>query len=299
VNLSAQLGNYIQSIDGFAEHVAQLVDIAVTDAHANASSAEIQALVMLAEAKKTVSSIGDILLRVFRIIKAAKRLDLKYLLRQISKKELAARYLELRYALRPLVYDAKGVLRMVESTNLYKATRATARGFQRYDDEVSDTILITDQGDPHTVERSRKEEWNCRAGVLTDVYTTGLSVSGADQLLESAWELIPFSFIIDWFINIGSTIAAWSPSAGVEKLTSWVVRHKVTTCLNTVTEYHFANQVCEVEIYNFDSCQKALVTTAIVRDVNPELSKFPAIKVDLSTAKLADLILIIKQTLRL
>jgi len=39
-------------------------------------------------------------------------------------------------------------------------------------------------------------------------------------LLTLPWELIPYSFVVDWFVNIGDFIGAMSPSLGWTQLGS-------------------------------------------------------------------------------
>lgn len=48
-----------------------------------------------------------------------------------------------------------------------------------------------------------------------------LTILGFDQPIESAYELIPFSFIFDWVFSIGDLLASWFKSSGLDMLTSW------------------------------------------------------------------------------
>ena len=55
--------------------------------------------------------------------------------------------------------------------------------------------------------------------------------------MESAWELVRWSFIADWFFSIGDVISSWSQSSGLTPLTSWVtlvhdtfIEKKCTSC---------------------------------------------------------------------
>jgi hypothetical protein len=79
-------------------------------------------------------------------------------------------------------------------------------------------------------DKSITREVKVRAGVLTDVKPTSTSqLLGVDKLVETAWDLIPFSFIIDWFTNVGDTLSAWTPTYGFNALASWVVVEDITT----------------------------------------------------------------------
>lgn len=45
-----------------------------------------------------------------------------------------------------------------------------------------------------------------------------------------AWELVPFSFIVDWFVNVGDVLSSYSDFAGVS------LQKKQTTVFNTVVD---------------------------------------------------------------
>jgi len=61
----------------------------------------------------------------------------------------------------------------------------------------------------------------CRAGV--GAVAVGREVAFADPLV-TAYEITPFTFILDWFLNLGQAIEAWSPFAGTEWKYFWVSR---------------------------------------------------------------------------
>ena len=65
-----------------------LIDRAVTMAYANRSAVQMAVSMTLAEGRKTIQGCYEILFRVVQIAKAAKRLDFRYLLSEISFKEL-------------------------------------------------------------------------------------------------------------------------------------------------------------------------------------------------------------------
>jgi hypothetical protein len=111
------------TILGAIEDVKQL---AVTQAWSRVDASEAAALASLGELRKTVTSIGSIYMRAIDILMAVKKKDLKYLKGQISAGELTDRYMEARYAIRPLVYDAHQVLAALNKK--VQIQRYTARG---------------------------------------------------------------------------------------------------------------------------------------------------------------------------
>lgn len=279
------------------DDIASLSDKAVTQAFANASSAEMAVLMTAGEGSKTVASIASILGRAVKILRAVRKLDIKYLKRQISYKELEDRYMELRYALRPLMIDAKQTLAALEKSKSLGLSRQTARGFASQTASANDTVPLTGIYETTgTVVRTCKLDVEVRAGVLCDVQTTNDSIFGLDQIAETAWELVPFSFIADWFVNIGDTIAAWMPSAGITHLASWV------TVIQTVTQENSLGPLTLTPAPHFTSFgftwqnqRIKRVSKLVHRSPNPNLSLLPTVSVRLDPLKLLDLTVILRK----
>lgn len=65
----------------------------------------------------------------------------------------------------------------------------------------------------------------CRAG-LTVIDTNDLSASldtmGLINPLEIAWDLVPFSFVFDWFIPVGDVLSALSATIGLDFVTGYM-----------------------------------------------------------------------------
>lgn len=293
----SHLGDYLGYSEGVGEAIDNAIARAVTSAHANASSTEFQSLVFAAEARKSVHAMSSILYRVLKIVKALRRLDGKYLKSQMSKKELQNRYMELRYAIRPLVYDARDIVNALGKTRRYDKTRFTARGFERVRDGNSDTITLQPWSSwEHRVNRTIHLDVNIRAGILCDVDISPMNIWGVDQPLETLWEITPFSFIIDWFINVGDTLAAWTPDSGVTQLASWVTVETNITQTNKSGSCTNINPTGRDYIRNSFSWggSKTAVTRRISRTINPPLSAYPRVSLHLDALKLVDLGIILK-----
>jgi hypothetical protein len=86
----------------------------VTQAHANIDTSEMMALVTVAESRKTVDSMRALLWRAYKVARAVRKLDARALKGEFTKKELADRYMEMRYAVRPMIYEAKGIYEAVQ-----------------------------------------------------------------------------------------------------------------------------------------------------------------------------------------
>lgn len=281
----------------------EVANRAVVQARANISEADMLVFATAAESRKTVDSMLSILRRVRNISKGVRRLDVRRLRRELSLKELQDRYMEYRYALRPVYYDATNLLAAIEKQRGHM--RKTYRGYA--EDGMSDSIVLPEA----SVYKSHiRGTWNkkysydvsARAGELCDVTVDALTPFGADRLPEAIWELLPFSFIVDWFSNLGDVVAAYAPKAGVNQLASWV------TVKETVISESWLSNVRSTwptvsgggTIISFtaaDSYQKR-EELVLERMVNPTSSFTPSWDIHLDSWKVADLAIILKNVFR-
>jgi hypothetical protein len=283
---------------------ASLISKASTEAWANVDSSSAQALMMLAEGRETIRSMCYIFTRLLKILRAAKKLRFKELGKELSNKELAQRWMELRYSIRPLIYDVNDILDTIKGDT--KMGRRTFRGYESA--SASDSDSWTETKSNHRWidwERDSTCQVDVRAGILTDIeLVTTLNLWGFDQLAETLWEIIPFSFIVDWFFNVGKTIASWTPEGGLRTLASWVVVTKTTTqsirmADSGISSYTPATGETVVEDV-YDVSGRQWIHTVIEKSRIPSATRsfFPKFDLRLDLAKLLDLIIIGKQMFR-
>jgi hypothetical protein len=277
-------------------NVDAMKDLAVTQAYANADASDAAVLCTLAEFGESVAGILAILKRLRKIYRAIRRLDLYALAKQMSGKEYTARYMEARYSIRPLIYDTKQIIAALDGAEGL-AGRQTFRGYQESSDENEVYTDGKTTGVGHTTLKGKCERLvQVRAGVLADVRWTHLGVWGLDQPLEMLWEIVPFSFVIDWFLNVGQTIASWTPNVGIEELASWVVV-KDTSTYTTQVDTSFVDPELEYNFKEKFECVGAYHTKSVIsttREVNPQRSFVPRFNVKLSAPKLLDLGIILR-----
>lgn len=288
-----------------AINVQSLIDQAVTQAWANVEVSQATALATLGEFDKTVVSMVSICKRVIKVLKAAKQADYKYLKRQISRKELENRYMELRYAIRPLVYDANSIIKVLRSEN--NKMRFTARASKSGSDDSSKSCTVvggTTTQLHKVLSASANRTVEVRAGVLYHVESVSkLNLWGFDQPLEAIWELTPFSFIFDWFFNIGQTLASWTPEMGTKVLASWYVVNDITYYTSTV-DSSWITRPADTSTTKYSAgqydIQNAVMTKTVhnrYRVVDPTRPIIPTFNVRLDGFKLLDLAIIGKRLL--
>lgn len=301
--VSAMLGSFsipVPSLD-----VQDLVDIAVNQAWAGIDKGVASGLVTIAEAKKTYASVASIIVRSFGIFRAVKRADIAYLRKEISYEELANRYLELRYAIRPLAYDLKSV---VEAHNTFrsKADRKVSRGKAEGSNNTSASTPDTGAfGSTYVLANgSTYRDVKVRAGVMYTIDASKMSQLQTWGLLDisgAAWELVPFSFIIDWFITVGTTIAAWSPKPYATVLASWVVIDE-TVATSIVTspavkpDYYVKQDERGRHVSGGGSY--TIFTSIKTRIPSPARSILPSFDINLNFLKILDLVLILQKLKR-
>lgn len=313
------------------DEIAARKSLAINEAWANIDSSEILALVSAMESGKTVRGVTDTFRRLVKFLRNVKRLQLAELrklapthrdrvrLIRRSKKAwnslkeefslgaICDRYMELRYGWRPLIYDMYGAKNAFEAefTNL----RQTFRGFESFSANYSPTSCTRDIN-MQTWGYARMActlqtaaEVTCRAGVLCDVNLSQMDPWGLSKVPESALELIPYSFVLNWFFNISDTLAAWTPDVGFNPLASWVVTKQVITQTCSVSsdlEMVLDDDTSSTRYEGEGTCtavELSKTTTIKTRVPDPSRSILPTMKLRLNTAKLADLAIMAKNLL--
>jgi hypothetical protein len=209
------------------------------------------------------------------------------------------------------MYDAQGTIGALTQTAADFASRLTFRGKTVYSDSdfVSTPYVKTytstyfgDRRYGYTLEESWQHLVNVRAGVLTQLEQyNALNTWGLLQPVESWWELVPFSFVIDWFINVGDTLASWTPHYGLKALASWYTVEDIVyqsrravnpwwqPASNTSVREHLDWK------YWFSTAHVWRRIITKTRVPNPNRAITPTFTVRLNSFKFIDLVIILKQ----
>lgn len=245
--------------------VSRVEQLAITKAYADRNGTDFSAFVAIGEAKSTVEWFISIFTRAISFYRNWKKKLLKAenLLKH-SKGDAAKRAyedlenlrMEYRYAVRPLLADMEGIANALHGAKL--SPRQTFRGF--VSDSVKRTIPLSGKvacpdGGFHHINIAGSTTYSieveCRAGVLTEidfsVFDNFSRKMGFTQSVAAAYDLLPLSFVLNWFINMGDFILAWQPNAGVKDLAAWV---KTTTRISQSTVVHGSASYVRASAYD-------------------------------------------------
>lgn len=255
--------------------VTDLMVEAATRARANIMSPEVDGYVILGELGQTLRMIANPMRSAKRLADAfyKRRVYQERLLRRELKKAglpgsvslaekdlkslaevggsvgeissaLADLYLQARYGLRPLIGDISDVANALLDDRY--GDRRTARGFETYREERT---VAASQDKANQIRHFYTDTEVCsvevRSGYLYDWKIEVIAGAfGMDlrNLPRAAWELIPMSFVADWFLNIQDLISAATPKGGTRILGDWTTVKTTNVCSRTFTGAEVYNQ---------------------------------------------------------
>lgn len=221
-------------------------DQVATAVFAKASQAEATLLVDLAEFKSTLSMFGALATDFLRLLRSRRFTDIGDLLLNHGKsdklrvygsdraksvgglvKSLSGIYLEARYGWGPLIYSIQDVSKAL-ADGVADNKRITYRSHQSVMNEKvsSSTAYVSYAGAnmPRVFTSKLEYRNDVRAGVMFEQGVTLQKALGLNPWLipHAAWDLIPLSFVVDWFFNIGQWLQSLAAPANlVNGYVSW------------------------------------------------------------------------------
>lgn len=195
-----------------------------TEALANFASDDLSLSSTFAELGETVGYLADKAGTLFGAIKAIKSGNLRQLRKYIDPRikgrsiptNVASRYLEYKYAIKPLVLEVQGLMNVVdgsltESLQPDQAFTILAKSVVKV--PITDTV----RNFPWVHSQSLEAMYTCKLYATVDDVDMRLAAkSGLTNIPGGIWELVPFSFVIDWAIPIGTFLQAVNSTRGLK-----------------------------------------------------------------------------------
>lgn len=111
-----------------------------------------------------------------------------------------------RYGWRTLVYDIMAINELIESWNDRRTRYSESCGNRYSYQEVSDTAYATLSWCKLRLNKMDDVTISMRGSVVADIVIPKLQFNP----LATSWELVPLSFVMDWFVSVGKAISAVS-----------------------------------------------------------------------------------------
>lgn len=160
----------------------------------------------------------------------------------------AETWLEYRYGWKPLLLDAMTIVKELHNCSVKAAKpRAVVRsGFATERKVQRDAGLTGDGFFPSFCVITESDKCRVASGIIHSVKqrnamevamkTLGLDLRSAPATI---WEVIPFSFVVDWFVNVGDWIQAIVPDPAITVIDTWstVVEEREWCAGSLVTKF--------------------------------------------------------------
>lgn len=151
-------------------------------------------------------------------------------------KSAASAYLAIRYGFLPVMKDVESIL-----LGLKQISGRVRRTYRSQGSISSSSVTVSNSygwSGMFTCKQTftHNEVYTIRAMSLCEYYATVLSNIGftTKGLLTVPWELVPYSFVVDWFVNVGDYIGALAPDANMTQLGSCLVEKRELTTNYTI-----------------------------------------------------------------
>lgn len=256
-----------------------MIDAAVLRAAANAASAQWDVLTTLAEIRSTVDTLRGLAYAFNnRTSWAAEKAWASRGLRKHAWDRFREIWLTARYGVRPIIMDIKNSYAALRALN-DQLDRVIGRG--RQDTTVEDQFATSPtpvwEGQHYWRDETLTATITVRGWASHKFETTWSKSFGADPLV-TAWELIPYSFIVDWFISIGDWVSTLRPRftgsyEGLASSTKVVVEQKLVSHWEVLVPSATASggRTCTT-IRTTERYQRLPVSSVPFPPVNPELN---------------------------
>lgn len=273
--------------------LARMKSVALAKAYANVNSSTLCTAEYLKEAGETLQmlkhpfrSSHELLRKIYRKGRrgSSKRTA------AASAKAMSDSWLEYRYGWQPILLDMSAIMKLVSEASKRMRVRLVSRASQNFKSELSKVHEVSGglpRANAATVTARHERDVRVAAGVIYEVQphtapeqimaTLGLR---ARDLPPSLWNLIPFSFVVDWFVNVEDWLQAVMPVPQVSYLANWVTTvDNVTTDITNIRTLVTLGPSPPTPAANFyGNGGTSLVKTCLVtRDLNQSIASHPVL----------------------
>lgn len=189
-----------------------------------------QILADFAQSRQVVNMMSSSIIKAVRVLRAFRKGNIsqvpkilglsKSSLRQNRGRSLADYWLEYSYGWKPLADDIyttqKILLNQLEKGRKLKSSAKAS---------FKDAFTGVDGSRRNDIEL----EASLRATIHAEIenpYLSTIDQLGLSSPAQVAWELVPWSFAVDWIVPIGSTLEALTAAVGLKFRSGWISSHQ-------------------------------------------------------------------------
>lgn len=198
---------------------SDLLNEAKTKALLRAGDMKVNLAVSLLEAEKTSSMILDTARRIDRAYRALRRGNFREVARQLNlpPSRVHKTWLEYKYGWTPLLMEVKGSAELLAQHHLRRAESFEASATVS-DSKVWNYQSVTAAPGGTSVWRASSAQRIARVKLrcrIDNPIAAAAQQMGLTNPALVAWEVVPYSFVFDWFISVGDWLTAITSLQGL------------------------------------------------------------------------------------
>lgn len=221
------------------DEISSAISVAATSTWNKSNDHSADVLVDIAEISKTLQMLKNPIKSTSSLISKIKagKSGVKALKVKDVSDYAVDMWLQYRFGIRPLVSSVQGVVKALDA--LHTKRRQTYRSSYPDLRKTAVSTYTLTSGNPFnfTSQFNHTDELSVRTGLILETEVALSKAVGVDAsgILGLPWELVPFSFVADWFANVNDYLGALVPYLTKSPLGSWVSVKRRTSTVFTVT----------------------------------------------------------------
>jgi len=191
-----------------------------------------QAYKMIGDTARTlITAVKQV--KKFQFSAAAKTLRMKFVPRGASPRKIFANnWLEFHFGWEPLIKDIYSTVDLLQQplkTVTVRASKTIPQGEVLLAADQDYNVPPDGSGGAYFIRFRRRMAYATITASGCQVSVTNPNLHLADQMglvnpLSVAWEVVPFSFVVDWFANVGQVVGSMTDFLGLTIKNGWTTR---------------------------------------------------------------------------
>lgn len=291
--------------DGYLQPPSQAINSTFTRLRLNAldkiKSMSFNAAQAFAERRQMANLVASSATKIAKAAMAVKRADFKaakailgvtQAMKLNSRKGFAGNWLELQYGWLPLLSDIHGAaehLSRFNNPDLFPPRPVVSNGKLSYSDKVEPYSGA--KTDRHSEVSLRVKYWV----TVDSSHMRQLTTLGLTNPALLAWELLPYSFVVDWFVPVGKWLGTFDATVGLSFVGGFRQMYlKQDVSLTLASNFTYGDFQ-----YTYDAKGHAeMVTLERVRENSFPSPTFPSFKDPFSVTHVANALALLTQVFK-